>query len=153
MPALRIPDAHLARLQKNARPPERPAGEVVRLALDGLDKMKGFKAASPKPKKSRRRGNKTPQRDFRLPLMKVLLDLGGTAKVKDIREKLLTVMKDRLTSDDYEPGSTGAERWGNAACGERSDLVKEKLFRDDSQRGVWELSDKGRALVIKQVAK
>lgn len=151
MPVIRISDATFARLQSHARPLEDTAEDVVRLALDALDKLKGVKAEPPKPKKPRRRGNKTPQRDFRLPLMKVLLELGGTADVKDIREKMLPAMKSRLTQDDYEPVSTGEERWWNAVCWERSDLVKEGLFRDDSPRGVWELSDEGRAQVIAQV--
>ncbi|QJF50690.1 winged helix-turn-helix domain-containing protein [Roseobacter ponti] len=60
-------------------------------------------------------------------------------------------MKDRLTEDDFEPVSTGEERWWNATCWERSDLVKEGLFRDDSPRGVWELSDEGRTFVTEQV--
>jgi len=148
MPVVRISDATFARLQTHARPLEDTAEDVVRLALDALDKQKGIKAAQPEQKKARRRGNKTPQRDFRLPLMKVLFDLSGTAEVKDIREKMLPVMKSRLTEDDYEPVSTGEERWWNAICWERSDLVKAGLFRDDSPRGVWELSDEGRAFVI-----
>lgn len=124
-------------------PLEDTAEDVMRLALDALDKSKGVKPAPPKPKKSRRRGNKTPQRDFRLPLMKVVLELGGWAEVKDIRGKLLPVMKSRLSKDDFEPVSTGEERWWNATCWERSELVKEGLFRDDSPRGAWELSDEG----------
>ncbi|UWR21116.1 winged helix-turn-helix domain-containing protein [Sulfitobacter sp. S190] len=153
MPVIRISDATFARLQTHARPLEDTAEDVVRLALDALDKSKGVKPAAPKPKKTRRRGNKTPQRDFRLPLMKVLLELGGSAEVKDIRDKMLPAMKARLTEDDFEAVSTGEERWWNATCWERSDLVKEGLFRDDSPRGVWELSDAGRAFVVQQVNK
>ncbi|HDR29905.1 winged helix-turn-helix domain-containing protein [Rhodovulum sp.] len=37
------------------------------------------------------------------------------------------------------------ERWWNATCWARSGLVKEGRFRSDSPRGVWELSDEGRA--------
>lgn len=143
MPVIRISDATFARLQTHARPLEDTAEDVVCLALDALDKSKGVKPAPAKPKKTRRRGNKTPQRDFRLPLMKVLLELGGSAEVKNIREKMLPAMKSRLSEDDFEAVSTGEERWWNATCWERSDLVKEGLFRDDSPRGVWELSDEG----------
>jgi len=82
-----------------------------------------------------------------MPLMKVLLELGGSAEVHDIRKKMLLAVKDRLTKDDYEPVTTGEERWWNATCWERSDLVKEGLFRSDSPRGVWELSDEGRAFM------
>lgn len=150
MPVIRISDATFARLQSYARPLEDTAEDVVRLALDALDKIKGIKAVPPAPKKTRRRGTKTPQRDFRVPLMKILLELGGTAEVKDIRERLLPMMKAKLTEDDFEPVSSGEERWWNAACWERNDLVKEGLFRADSPRGVWELSDKGRAFVVAQ---
>lgn len=143
MPVIRISDATFTRLQAHAKPLEDTADDVVRLALDALDKQKGVAPASPKPKRSRRRGNKTPQRDFRQPLMKVLLDMGGSGDLQDIRKRMLPMVKDRLTDDDYELVSTGDERWWNATCWERSDLVKEGLFRDDSPRGVWELSDKG----------
>ena len=147
MPVIRISDATFARLQGHARPLEDTADDVVRLALDALDRFSGAKAASPKPKKQRRRGNKLPQREFRIPLMKVLLDLGGKADVKDIRENLLPRVKERLSTDDFELVSTGEERWWNATCWERSELKKEGLFRNDSRRGVWELSGKGREYV------
>jgi Mrr N-terminal domain len=146
MPVIRISDATFVRLQAHARPLEDTADDVVRLALDALEKIKGSGSktvAAPKPKKTRRRGNKTPQRDFRLPLMKTLLLLGGSAEVQDIRKKMLPLVTETLTDDDHEPVSTGEERWWNATCWERSDLVKEGLFREDSPRGVWELSDAG----------
>jgi hypothetical protein len=154
MPVIRISDSTFTRLQAHARPLEDTADDVVRLALDALERMKGAGdnvMSMPKQKKVRHRGNKTPQRDFRIPLMRVLLDLGGSAEVQVIRKKLLPVMRDRLTADDYQPVATGDERWWNAACWERSNLVKEGLFRDDSPRGVWELSDKGRTFLVAQV--
>lgn len=147
MPVIRISDATFSRLQTHAKPLEDTAEDVVRLALDALDKSKGMKAPLPKPKKTRRRENKTPQRDFRLPLMEILLELGGSAELNDIRKKLLPAMKPKLTEDDFEPVSNGDERWWNATCWERSELVKEGLFRNDSPRGVWELSAEGLQMV------
>jgi Mrr N-terminal domain len=47
---------------------------------------------------------------------------------------------------DYESVSTGDPRWWNAVCWERSELVKEGLMRDDSSRGVWEISGAGKTL-------
>lgn len=154
MPVIRISDATFARLQAHARPLEDTADDVVRLALDALEKLKGAGnklMPAPQVKKTRRRGNKTPQRDFRIPLLKVLLDLGGSAEVQDVRRKMLPAMKDRLTQDDYEPVSTGEERWWNATCWERSELKKEGLLRGDSDHGIWELSEKGRAFIIAQM--
>jgi len=105
----RISDETFIRLQAAARPLEDTADDVVRLALDALEKMRGAgrPVDAPKIKKPRRRGNKTPLRDFRLPLTKVRLELGGSAEVHDIRKKMLPAVKDRLTKDDHEPVSTG----------------------------------------------
>ena len=148
MPVIRISESTFARLQGHARPLEDTADDVVCLALDALDKSKGISLVEQKVKRPRRRGNKTPQRDFRLPLMKVLLELGGVGEVKIIRSTLYPKVKDSLTKDDYEIVSTGEDRWWNATCWERSELVKEGLFRRGSPRGIWELSDKGRAFIV-----
>lgn len=153
MPVIRISDSTFGRLQAHARPLEDTADDVVRLALDALDKLKGVENAlgPPMPKKKRRRGNKTPQRDFRIPLMKVLLELGGSAQVQSIRTKLFPVIKERLTESDYQPVSTGEERWWNATCWERSELVKEGLFVKGLPRGVWALSEEGREFIVAHI--
>lgn len=154
MPVIRISDATFARLQVHARPLEDTADDAVRLALDALEKSKSLgnqPMDAPKPKTTRRRGDKTPQRDFRIPLMKVLLDMGGSGELHDIRQRMLPAVKDRLTGDDYELVSTGEERWWNATCWERSVIKKEGLLRNDSKHGVWELSDKGRAFIAAHV--
>ena len=53
----------------------------------------------------------------------------------------------RLSPDDLEPLSSGEERWWNATKWERHQLVQEGYLRDDSERGYWELSDRGTTLV------
>ena len=148
MPVIRISDTTWGRLQQHARPLEDTAEDVVCAALDALDKAKGIKPKKPDPIKRRPRGNKLPQKEFRLPLMEVLLELGGSAEVKDIREALAPKILPRLSEDDFQLVSSGDERWWNATCWERSDLVKEGLFRKDSPRGIWELSDEGRRQIL-----
>jgi hypothetical protein len=66
--------------------------------------------------------------------------------VPDIREVMWKKMASRLSEADLAPVSSGEERWWNAICWERADLVREGLFADDSERGVWELSEKGKKL-------
>lgn len=146
MPVIRISDATWERLKVYARPLEDTPEDVVRLALDALDAKHGKHVPAPKaPTVVRTKGKKLPQRDFREPLMAVLLELGGSAYSKDIREKLEPRMKSLLGPGDLAPVSTGEPRWWNAVCWERNDLVKEGLFRNDSDRGIWELSEEGRA--------
>ncbi|WP_375207009.1 winged helix-turn-helix domain-containing protein [Hyphococcus sp.] len=78
---------------------------------------------------------------------------GGRAEVRNVREALFPNIKHMLTEGDYEPVSTGEERWWNATCWERSELVKEGLLRDDSPRGFWELSEKGISFAQEEIRK
>ena len=52
-------------------------------------------------------------------------------------------MASALLPGDLKPVSTGDERWWNATCQECSNLVKEGYPRNDSPRGIRELSEKG----------
>jgi hypothetical protein len=152
MPVIRISDETWERLKAYARPLEDSAEDVVRLALDALDKQHGrsTKTERSKPamkattRRQRSNGEKLPQKEFRRPLLDVLREKGGKARVKEIRELLEPRMAPRLSSADYEQVSSGDPRWWNAVCWERNDLVKEGLLRGDSERGIWELSARGR---------
>jgi len=145
MPVIRISEKTWERMKKYARPLEDSADDVVNLALDALDGRGDAPrpAAVSKPKAARR-GNKLPQKEFRQPLLETLRDLGGKSAVKIIREKMEPKVAPRLSEADYAPVSTGEPRWWNAVCWERHDLVREGLLKDDSERGVWELSERGR---------
>lgn len=147
MPVVRIADETWGRLQGYARPFEDTPDDVIRKALDALDEQSG-KATAPKPTptKAAKKGHKAsklPQKEFRAPLMRALLTLGGTAQASDVRDALGSVVKPMLLEGDIEPVSTGDPRWWNAVCWERRELVKEGLFRADSPRGTWELTGKG----------
>ena len=149
MPVIRISDTTFARLQLHAVPLQDTVDDVVIKALDALDKASG-KAFSPAEPTIRNAGGvKTPQRDFRVPLMEQLEMLGGIAEVRTIREALRPLLMPKLNPADLELVSTGEERWWNAVCWERNDLVKEGLFQKNSRRGVWALSDKGRMFLRK----
>ena len=90
------------------------------------------------------KGQKLPQKEFRLPLLETLDVLGGSSFARRIRQAMADKMAPRLSEADYELVSSGDPRWWNAICWERNDCVKEGLLRDDSERGVWALSDKGK---------
>src|SRR5262245_6352963 len=89
---------------------------------------------------------KLPQKEFRVPLLVILLRFGGKAQAKDVRRLLGPIMAPKLADGDFESVSTGDPRWWNAACWERSELVRDGLMRGDSERGVWEISDQGRSV-------
>ena len=95
---------------------------------------------------------KLPQKEFREPLLEVIYELGGSAHVHDLRPALKERMRPRLLPGDIEHVSGGVERWWNAACWERHDLVNEGYFRNDSPRGIWALSETGIDLVKSRLA-
>jgi len=147
MPTIRVSDATWERLKAHARPLEDRAEDVIIRALNVLDQKTGLATTEPKaPPKPSASGKKLPQREFRLPLMRTLLELGGSAEVSEIRKLMERKMAPLLSEADHQPVSSGDPRWWNAICWERADLVREGLFLDNSQRGVWELSEKGKSL-------
>jgi Mrr N-terminal domain len=146
MPVIRVSDATWERLKAYARPFEDKPEDVVVLALNALDEKVGRKPPrAPNVIHARTvNGSKLPQKEFRIPLMKALLELGGSADVADIRRLVEKKVASLLSDADYEPVAGGDPRWWNATCWERANLVREGLFLPKSQRGVWELSEKGK---------
>ena len=59
-------------------------------------------------------------------------------------------MKPILKDVDYDPLASSPDnlRWRNAAQWARNSMVREGLLKADSPRGVWEISDKGQAVLL-----
>jgi len=148
MPVIRITEKTWERMKKYARPLEDSPDNVINLGLDALEQLgtplrPSTAKASSKPVAARR-GSKLPQKEFRLPLLETLRDLGGKSAAKTVRERMEPKLAPRLSEGDYSPVSGGEPRWWNAVCWQRLDLVKEGLLKNSSERGVWELSERGR---------
>jgi hypothetical protein len=146
MPVIRISDSTYAALQRHAKPFEDSPESIIVKALAALDAQQGIAPAKkpfvvkPLPKK------KLPQKEFRIPLLMTLLELGGSAPVKTIREKMEPLMAARLSAGDFEKVSSGEVRWWNAVCWERNALVKEGLMKATSDRGMWEIGERAKKL-------
>ena len=58
-------------------------------------------------------------------------------------------MKPVLKDVDFAPLASNPEnpRWRNAAQWARNSMVNEGLLKNDSPHGIWEISDKGRAML------
>jgi hypothetical protein len=94
----------------------------------------------------RQKADKTPEREYRVPILESLEQLGGQGHVKEVLRLVYEKMKNRLTGDDLKPLPSGGEvRWANTAMWARFNMVREGLLRSDSPRGVWEISEMGRA--------
>jgi restriction system protein len=97
-----------------------------------------------------KRGMRTREEAYYVPILQVLSEMGGSGKVADVLERVGKKMKGVLKKADYEPLASGPDylRWRNAAQWARNTMVNEGLLKNDSPRGVWEISDKGKAHLL-----
>ncbi|NLE58886.1 MAG: hypothetical protein GX616_11030, partial [Planctomycetes bacterium] len=94
-----------------------------------------------------RKGLRTPEAAYYLPILKALVELGGSAKMQAILDKVHTAMKPILKDVDHEPLASDPDmpRWRNSAQWARNSMRQEGLLKDDSPHGIWEIADAGRA--------
>lgn len=92
------------------------------------------------------RGLRTPEEAFRRPILEVLIELGGSASISDVLERVGAKMSSILNQYDLEPlpSDPRSVRWKNTAQWCRNTLVKEGLMKNDSSYGIWEITDAGR---------
>jgi len=90
-------------------------------------------------------GLKTPEKEYYIPILEVIVELGGRGKVKEILPLVKGKMNGRLNDYDLSPlPGTKNERWHNTAQWARNDMVKEGYLCKDSPRGIWEITEKGK---------
>jgi hypothetical protein len=92
-----------------------------------------------------KRGARTPETAFYVPILEALAELGGAAKAADVVSRVGEIMGPALSPADRDPlPSTGIPRWENTAQFARYSMVRSGLLKSGSPRGVWEISNKGR---------
>lgn len=148
MPSIRVDDEVWGWLQGQARPLEDTPNSVLR-RVAGLEQ-----AVEPKSRlrrvPERTAGRKTPQQAFRRPILTILLKHGGKADRTQVLRELEVAMKDQLTTFDRQDISSGTIRWQKSAEWEVSTMRQQGILLSHAQsaRGVWQLSEKGRALAV-----
>ena len=89
------------------------------------------------------------QSDVEIPLLQVLRDSGGSAEPKEVYPKVATYFPD-LTPEEPDQrleSSSATRKWWNLVQWARQDLVQAGEV-DGSTRGVWKLTEAGRARLI-----
>lgn len=79
---------------------------------------------------------------YAIPIIKILKDLGGSAKPSEIIDKVIDELK-ISEKEQNEVNKNGQSRVKNQIAWARFYLAKDGLL-DSSRRGVWSLTDKGR---------
>ena len=108
--------------------------------LSGKSKTKRKRKITAKLK----RGLRTPEDEFRIPILEAIVELGGSAPMSKVLNLVEKKMKGNLNEYDYQTlQATNSIRWKNTAQWCRNTMVREGLLKSDSPRGIWEISEKG----------
>ncbi|MCR4438932.1 MAG: winged helix-turn-helix domain-containing protein [bacterium] len=93
-----------------------------------------------------KRGLRTPESEFRLPILESLVELGGSASMAEVLDRVESKIAHRLKAYDHQPlpSDPGQIRWRNTARWARNSIVREGLLASDSPRGMWEITSAGR---------
>jgi restriction system protein len=96
-----------------------------------------------------RKGMRTPTEAYYEPILQALNEMGGAGQTAEVLDRVGQIMKGVLKDVDYQPLASSPDnlRWRNAAQWARNSMVQEGLLKADSPRGVWEITDKGRAML------
>jgi hypothetical protein len=129
-------------------------GLIERYALEPLKEMEARYAASQESGESSHadrngrlaRGLRTPESAFILPILRALDELGGAAPMQEVLEKVGAAMRGQLRDVDDQPlkSDPNHPRWNNTAQWARNTMVAEGLLKNNSPRGVWEITAAGR---------
>lgn len=100
--------------------------------------------ASNKPKRARvPAGSLLPESEYIVPILKVLKAHGGSAASRDVTDEVGAIVKDRLLPMDHDLNESGEVRWKSRVQFTRLRMKERRLLKDNSPRGIWEISDAG----------
>lgn len=93
-----------------------------------------------------KKGLRTKEEEYYLPILEALIELGGSAKMANVLEKVYEKMRNKLNNYDLEPLQSDPKqiRWKNSAQWARNSMVKKGFLSSKTPKGVWEITQKGR---------
>lgn len=148
MRSIEIDDEVWERLQAQAEPLVDDGNSVLRrlLGIDGGGSAVVRRSAKRSPSGRRAPHGSLVHRDaYELPILQELASRGGKAPGREITEAVGDRVADQLTERDQEPLDSGRVRWVTRVQFTRLRLKERGFLRDDSPRGVWELTEAGRS--------
>ncbi len=90
-----------------------------------------------------KKGLKTPRDKYCLPILKILIDLGGESRTEEVLKRVKKEMT--LKDIDFEMLPSGqSARWENTARWAKFGLRKKGYLDKSSPRGIWRITEKGR---------
>jgi len=124
---------------------ETPENVIQRL----LDAVEGGVAnTSPELKSTaellKEEGALLPESEYWIPILEILVTRKGAARGRDVIDALEARLGKQLTARDHDVLEMGEVRWRNRARFARLRMKEQGLISDQSPRGIWEITEKGR---------
>ena len=86
--------------------------------------------------------------EYYKPILKVINNSqDGALTVQECINQVFPLLEDKLLEADFEPQLTGEIRWMNNVRWARRDLKELGYLSDDSPRGIWEITKKGKEFI------
>lgn len=98
-------------------------------------------------------GQKTPPEQYWVPILQVLVEMGGKGPTGRVLDLVGELMQNILSDFDCELLPARHDiRWRNTAMWARLEMVKAGYLRDRSPRGIWEITEEGRKYLANRSA-
>ncbi len=112
------------------------------------------KRSSKRQKSKLKRGLRTPEEEFKTPILESLIHFGGTANITDVIAQIEKLMASALNDYDKQPllSAPSFPRWRNTVQWARNALVKDGLMANDSPKGIWTITDAGRKAITVHIS-
>ena len=141
MPVVRISEELFKEVQKYAEPLVDNFETALWKALNshrGLGPVKSGKSSS------RGTGELTPAGALWKPILEAIVGSGGQASRPEVHKSVERKMKEQLKPGDWKSNLDGTTKWSKHVDYQRLAMVHEGLLADNSPRGIWAITDKGR---------
>ena len=110
-------------------------------SLLGRNKNNGNFSAK-EPRKRKLKQPRTPDEVLRAGIITVLKNMNGSGHIQQILAAMELELAGQLLAHDLENVASGKQLvWQNNVCWERNKMVKQGILRNDSLRGIWELTE------------
>jgi hypothetical protein len=97
-------------------------------------------------------GQRTPQVEYYIPILRALVEMGGSATAKKVTDRVGEMMGERLNVyDRMQLPVTHLIRWKDAISWLKSELAGKGYLSANSPHGIWEITPEGRAYLEKNL--
>jgi Mrr N-terminal domain len=121
------------------------AEDVIVRLLDMAERDDTGVASSNRDDSRASPGSILPEREYWLPILGIIDAAGGSAAADEVIEILEAELRDVFKPRDLDRLKTGEVRWRNRARFARLRMREQGLLSETSHRGIWEITDAGRA--------